>query len=113
MEAAAALLLVILLQLVSQLIGLFPGVVLLVPKVLPALLVFSVGVDQTRRLDGVLVVLKRAVSGGNCVVRVNVELGSIRSEGRDACVSRGVGLSLVGKGLVPSVDESCSIIGAL
>ncbi len=81
-EATAALLLVILLQLVSQRIGLFPGVVLFVPESSSAFLVFSVRVDQTRRLDRKLVIFERAVFGWGCVVRVKVELSAIRGEGR-------------------------------
>jgi hypothetical protein len=87
--------------------------VLFVPESSSAFLVFSVRVDQTRRLDRKLVISKRAVFGWGSVIRVKVKLGTIRGEGRDACVSRGVRLSLVSKGLVPSVDECCSVIATL
>ncbi len=58
-------------------------------------------------------IFKRAVFGRGCVVRVEMDLGTIRGEGRDACVSRGVRLSLVDEGLVPSADECCSVIATL
>ena len=53
--------------------------VLFVPESSSAFLVFSVRVDQTRRLDRKLVIFERAVFGWGCVVRVKVELGTIRS----------------------------------
>lgn len=99
-----SLLLVVLLQLVFQRVRPFSGAVLGIPKSSSALLVFSVRVDQTRRLNRKLVIFKRAVFWFSCIVCKETDVLTVRSECCDFNVTGRVGFFYIGKSLVSYID---------
>lgn len=109
----AALLLLVLSQVISQCVRLVPRVVLCVLEVLVAVLEVPVGVDEIYRLKAVLVVFSCAILRFLGVVGVLVEGGAISGEGRNFGMTWRIGLPHVGEGLVLCENKGCSIVGAL
>ena len=63
--------------------------------------------------DGIPVVFKRAVLRRRSIVRKEIEVGAVRGESCDLCMTGRVRSPNIIKGLVPRIDKSRSVIGAL